>query len=259
MALWKVFIDDSADQKKKQFVVAGMFVGRLKEWHSFQRKWNKKCRENPRIQYFHGKELRSLSKQFAQFQDKSKWPDKTGIIAANAKRDALRKVIHDSGLVGLGLGLYVPLYETFRASTPLARRLMGKDAFEYILQAVFWETTKHIIEVDERAKVAFVSDLSNKSPRYIRVFNAWKKANPNTAKHILGIDHLNDERWPGLQAADMAASSVKTVFEEHLATGKKIKDFPLAERFYKMGNIDETYIRAMLKHHASTERQVLID
>jgi hypothetical protein len=46
MAFEKVFIDDSTDQRKEQFVVAQVFVAKLATWQKFQRKWNQTAARN---------------------------------------------------------------------------------------------------------------------------------------------------------------------------------------------------------------------
>jgi hypothetical protein len=138
VAFWKVFIDDSADQKKEEFVVAGIFIGKLPAWQTFQRAWNKTCRQTPRIRYFHGKELSRLDGEFRQFRDKSVWPERTGSVAANAKKEALQAVIKAAPIVGFGMGLYVPEYEKIIATHANAKTYLGKDAFEYVLQVAMY-------------------------------------------------------------------------------------------------------------------------
>jgi hypothetical protein len=259
MATWKVFIDDSADQHKTEFVVAGVFIARIPQWAKFQRKWNQALRNPPRIKHFHGKELRRLDGQFRQFRNQELWPDGSGGIAANAKKDSLHDVINNSDIVGFGIGVYVENYERVRQSHPHGKTFMAKDAFEYVLQAAIYEATKLIVEEsDGAARVAFVSDLSNKARRYTEVFADWKVKNPKTARYMLGISHLDDEKWPGLQAADMAATTVKDVFSANL--NKRQVDleteFPLRNRFKKIGNIDEAYHLAMLNSQSIRESEI---
>jgi Protein of unknown function (DUF3800) len=262
MATWKVFIDDSADQHKTEYVVAGVFIGRIPQWAKFQRKWNQALRNPPRIKHFHGKELRRLDGQFRQFRDPQLWPDKTGRVAANAKKNSLHDVINNSDLVGFGIGVYIEDYERVRQTHPRGKVFMPKDAFEYVLQSAIYETTKLIVqESDGAARVAFVSDLSNKAPRYTKVFADWKMKNPKTARYMLGISHENDEAWPGLQAADMAATTVKDVFAAALDKHRVFleKDFPLHKRFKKIGKIDEAYHLEMLRVQSIRESEVRSD
>lgn len=260
MAFWKVFIDDSADQHKKKFVVAGIFVAKLATWQKFQKKWNQECRNVPRIKYFHGKELRSFSGEFRQFLDKKKWPGSTGGDAAYAKRDRLRDVVESFPIAGFGVGLYVPVYEEIRASEKDSHRYLGKDAFEYILQVGMYRAARQIRQFDKNAKIAFVSDNSNKAPRYTKVYAAWSKANPNTARHLMGIAHLNDEHWPGLQAADMAASIVKDMFERHQGSEESVlpyvEEIPLLDRFFRIDNINKAFHMEMLSNQSSIERTI---
>jgi len=237
MALWKVFSDDTADGRKEQFVGAGIVVGRMPHWRAFHRAWNRECRNAPRIKYFHGKELGGLTKQFAQFRNKNLYPDEqSGWGAARAKKDSLREVILNSDLSTLGYGVRVPIYKEFREKHPRAKRFMGTDAFEFLIQICFTETVKLLQSVDRHAKVAFVGDLDEgKAARYLKVYQSWTKANPTVSERSVGISFLPDERWPGLQSADMVATVVKKLFEETKdVAGKRLTYAELA------GKVGET-------------------
>lgn len=152
--LWKVFIDDSADAERKKYVLAGALVGRKQAWHDFEKRWKRTLRNEPKIGYFHGKEISDLSGEFAQFKDKDKWPKPTGSIAANAKRDALRKVVEDSKLVAIGVGVLVEDYYKVKASHPLGATHMAKDVYEWTLQNIIMQTAAAIRKVDDNARIA---------------------------------------------------------------------------------------------------------
>jgi hypothetical protein len=233
--LWKAFVDDSADQHRRQFVVAGALFGIKSGWSNFNKQWRKALHENPRIEYFHGSELRRLDGEFLQFRDADKWPKPEGGRAANAKRDALRAVVERSSDVVLyGVGVLVPEYERIRSSHPRGVEFMAKDPFEYVLQLLIHRVTETVAGLDGKAKVGFISDDSSKAAVYSKVYSEWKTKNPNTAQFMAGIGHMDDKDVYGLQAADMAASVVKGSFEllvkgESLETG-----FPLEEKFWRV-------------------------
>lgn len=225
--LWKVFIDDSADAKRKKYVLAGALVGRKQAWHDFEKQWNRTLRREPKIGYFHGKELSGLSGEFAQFKDGAKWPAPSGSIAANAKRDALRKVLEESKLVAIGVGVLVEDYNKVKASHPLGSSHMASDVYEWTLQNVLMQTAQTARKVENNARIAFVSDGSNKASRYTEVYTNFKIKNPEIAKNMLGIAHLDDAAWPGLQAADMVASTVKRVYDDKTRSGEVDPATPL--------------------------------
>lgn len=255
MALWKVFFDDTADGKREEVVAAGILLGRIPCWQRFQRSWNRKCREHPRIAYFHGKELSGLKKEFAQFRDKDNYPTpKDGWNAAYAKRDALRDLMCGSEVFAVGYGLRIPLYKSFREKHPKAKKYMGSDAFEYLIQLCFTQTIKELESVDSSAKVAFVGDLDEgKAERYSKVYDAWTRANPTISKRAIGISFLNDEHWPGLQGADLVATVVKKAFDE-TKDGSQLSNHPLAARMIKIGNVNEDSFRGVLEVQTTPHR-----
>jgi len=233
--LWKAFVDDSADEKREKFVVAGCLFGAKASWSAFNKEWRKALHAEPRIEHFHGKELRRLEGQFGQFRDPVRWPKPTGSGVANKKRDLLRCVIeHQSSLVAFGCGVLVPEYHAVRNSHPRGRVFLAEDPFEYVLQLVISRAAETIIGIDGRARIAFVSDDSSRSAVYSQVYANWKEKNPKTAKSMLGIAHLDDEKVYGLQAADMAASVVKSSYDALEESSDLQTGFPLESRFWRI-------------------------
>lgn len=233
--LWKAFVDDSADEKREKFVVAGCLFGAKASWSAFNKEWRKALHEDPRIEHFHGKELRRLEGQFGQFRDPIKWPKPAGSEAANNKRDVLRSVIErQSSIVAFGCGVLVPEYRAVRDSHLRGRVFLAEDPFEYVLQLVINRAAETIARIDSHARIAFVSDDSLRAPIYSQGYANWKEKNPKTARSMLGIAHLDDEKIYGLQAADMAASVVKGSCELLEESNDLQTGFPLESRFWKI-------------------------
>jgi hypothetical protein len=97
-------------------------------------------------------------------------------------------------------------------------------------------------------QVAFVSDLSDKSEHYTKVFNAFRTATPNVGISARGIAHLDDKNWPGLQAADLCAHIAKQRFDQW--NGDKQQTEPVGELknscFYFVAYWNESYMRSVL-------------
>jgi hypothetical protein len=73
---------------------------------------------------------------------------------------------------------------------------------------------------------------------------------------MLGISHFDDEKWPGLQAADMGASMVKDVFAASRSRRPVLEEeFPLRSRFEHIGHCDETYHLSMLEAQSIRESE----
>lgn len=245
---WKVCIDDSCDRKRSKYVCAGSLIGNKDSWNKFNKKWRKALNRDPSLEYFHGKDIPWLEGPFGQFRNKDIYPPPAGIEAAYAKREELRNVVEESDLIGFGVGVLVPEYMRIRDSHPRGKIFMARDPFEYVLQELIYRTTKTIVEYRGDVEVSFVSDNSNRAPVYEAVYADWKKRNPNTAKSMLGITHEDDKRHFGLQAADMAASSVNAIYKSHVDDGSVPIEYALSERFWRIGRIDEKYLLDILEH-----------
>ena len=233
--LWKAYLDDSSDQRREKFVVAGCLFGSKASWSAFNKEWRKALHSDPCIQYFHGSELRRLEGEFAQFRNPVKWPKPSGSEAANMKRDLLRSVIErQDSLVAFGAGVLVPEYRAVRDSHPRGKVFLAEDPFEFVLQLMIDRVAETIAGIDKKARVAFVSDDSSRAAVYAQGYTNWKERNPQTAKSMLGIAHLDDEKIYGLQAADMAASVVKGSYESLEETSGLFTGFPLESRFWRI-------------------------
>jgi uncharacterized protein DUF3800 len=245
--LWKVYIDDSADAERKKFVVAGCLFGTKTSWSAFNKEWRKTLREQPRIEYFHGKELRRLAGEFAQFRDPVRWPKPAGSEAANRKRDALRSVIErQSGLVAFGVGVLVPEYRRVRATHPRGRTFLSCDPFEYVLEWAFLRAAETAAGLDKGARIAFMSDDSSRATIYSKVYAEWKIRNPVSARSMRGLGHGDDKQIYGLQAADMAASVVKGSAEALDSSSDLQAGFPLESRFWRIEfHREENLIRTL--------------
>jgi hypothetical protein len=227
-------------------MLAGALVGRKADWHTFEKRWDKALGNAPAIPYFHGKDLGGLEGGFATFQDEIAWPRPTGHEAANAKRDKLRSLIGESPLVAIGVGVLVPDYEKVKASHRLGPTHMSTDVFEWTLQNILMQTVAAIKKVDDDARISFISDQTNKAPRYEAVFADFRRKNPQSARSMSSLVHLDDEKSGGLQAADMIASVVKRVHDDRFDRGEINENTPLLSKFYRIATVDESYLLAVL-------------
>jgi hypothetical protein len=239
---WRAFVDDSADEKREEFILAGCIFGPKDRWSSFNKVWRKTLHAAPRIEHFHGKELRRLDGQFTLFRDPVKYPKPTGSVAANAKRDTLRSVIESSALALCGVGVLVPEYRRVRNTHPRGPECLAQDPFEYVLQEVMQTVTFGVVQRDPQIKFAFIFDQGSKMETYAKIYANWREKNPQTAKSVKSFGWDDDEAVYGLQAADMAASSVKVCYEDR----DKDEEPPLELAFWRIQIQRETNLVKML-------------
>lgn len=253
---WKICLDDTCDEQRKDFLCVGALMGRKQGWNDFNKEWRKALCRHPAIDYFHGKDLPKLQGPFVKFRAKQFYPFPTGMDAAVAKRTALQKAIEDSSLVGLGIGVLLPEYNRIRERHPRGKTFMAKDAFEYVLQELVYRCTITIAEHDPTAQVSFVSDKSDHSAVYEILYDKWKQSNPKTAAFMLGISHEDDKAHFGLQGADMVASAVNRIYRSHLKDGTVPEEYPLSEAMWRISRIDENYLLTMLGPPIIKQRRV---
>jgi len=213
----------------------------------------------PCIRWFHSKEWRSLTEEFGQFRDNQKWPKPEGGKAANAKRENLKNIITDSKLVGIGIGIVIPDFNLVRDCDPRAAEFFCPDPYAFVLQSLVFECATGIRIVSKEDGlgedghcIGYVSDDSNKSPFYSAVYSDFKAKNPSIANIMRGLTHLDDKKWPGLQAADLLAHSSNQVFKGQLAIPEDerlmLDSLPeLQSTFWKISPIDKYYLCSVLE------------
>jgi hypothetical protein len=234
--LYRLYFDDSADGSRQKYVIAGGLLGSYSTWRAFEEKWKKALREEPRIQHFHTKEWKPLTGEFWQFTNSAKWPKPSGRKAADEKRKKLVGVINSSNIRAIAVGILVQDFERIRQVSPEARKYFREDPYEAALQSLVYESAKIVSERDSRGCIGYVSDDGSRSPVYSAIYHDFKKKNPEIAEIMRGISHLDDTKWPGLQAADIVAHVANQVFKE-------ICDKPEGERTTDRGKFEVRFGR----------------
>jgi len=65
-------------------------------------------------------------------------------------------------------------------------------------------------------QIAFVSDSSQKAAIYEGIYDDFKQKNPEIAPIMRTLAHMDDKKWPGLQAADMIANFVNQLLKQDI-------------------------------------------
>jgi hypothetical protein len=248
--LWTVSLDDSGDEKKADFILAGCLIGDKSEWNGFQKTWRKCLHSTPRIEYFHQKESGSLSGEFYQFKDKVKWPCPEGSRAANSKRTSLLRVIAESDLKCYAMAIRVPDYDRVRMSSEKAQRFLDKDPWAYLVQELAYDTAKHIVRVDPKATIAFIGGPHEKKLQYEKFYDGFREKNPVIAEHMLSMTHGNYKKIYSLQAADLIASEAKKCFESanRKETEQNIFNMhPILGQFVAFQTITEDHLKDIVR------------
>jgi hypothetical protein len=246
VVLARAYIDDSADGTRQKYVIATAVIGNLGQWRRLDRKWKAVLRADPGIAYFHSKEWRSLTGEFKQFTDKAKWPKPLGGEAANAKRDALLECLEHSTMIAIAIAILIPEYNQIRATDPRAKIHFSEDPYQCALSQLFFESAKAIEGIGGNHCIGFVSDDSNRASIYTQLYTSYKAKNPRSAQIMRGIAHLDDKKWPGLQAADLCAHIAKTTFDKWDGKDLAVPIKELKPCFYRVAYWNTRYMLGIL-------------
>ena len=215
--LSRAYIDDSQDGKLKHFVNMTAVLGTARSWTKLDREWRKWLHVKPRIDYYKSREWRNLDGQFEQFR---LLPMGEGRIAANAKRETLIKIL--GGHKKSGIGFFtsiVPLsaYARFRTLHEEAARIFPEDPYRRTFDGVMLPICRLVLRDDPEGFISFIYDKDIMREEKLREeYGSFKEKNPNCASVMRSLAQLDDELWPGLQIADLAANVATQEIRENL-------------------------------------------
>lgn len=250
--LLKTYIDDSADERQEQVVVAGAFTGTFKQWSKLKRDWRRRLLRDE-IEYFRSTEYYSLTGQFIRYRDPVRYPKPDGSKAASALRDDLEAIVRDSGIIGWAICIPIPVWESFRAKDPAASQILT-EPFEVALQLLFGSLAKQVTkELGAGHRLTFIADEGPSARRIEKVYLGFKETNRGL-DNIQGFTHLDDKVSPPLQAADMMASVSKELFLESIRTGLPPVPKHLKKVVKAVKAVNEEYLKALLENEKKRRR-----
>jgi len=213
-------LDESADREQKHvFVVAG-YLSRQSNWTEIERKWvlrlERESDPEP-MKYFSNSECISLSGEFARFRDKTKYPKPHGRLAADKIRDDLQDIMKEAPAAGFALGVLMKDYRTVRKSSR-ARTLLGTHPYEqtYALTMICIAGNLED-EMPSREVVAYLCDEHDKAVNVRNVYEELRKQNPVCGEWMGSLSHMDNEKSPALQAADLLAARCKDFLVKMIA------------------------------------------
>jgi len=233
--LYRTFIDDSADERKQIVMVAGALMGTHKQWGAFSREWRRRLSKD-RLKYFRSTEYRSLTGEFYRYRDPVRYPKPHGSEAARGLRDDLDLVIKKHDLLGVASVIPLAMFNEVVASEGLTYRF-NPDPFSAAMQTVMRECAilaRDTLLGDGNNRVAFVCDDGPDAKNQTAAYCDFKNKNTSIQETIGGIVHLDDKKWPPLQAADVVASIAREMATEYIDNQTPVQLKRLQGSFYRM-------------------------
>jgi hypothetical protein len=257
--VYHCFLDDSKDQNQSKLMISAGFFGTREQWGSFRLGWSRVLAKHG-LNYFKSSEYNSLKEEFAKFRTDA-YPKPTGREAAQSIRSELQQVLRGHpGIRGVGVTVLLEEYKR-TMDRPEAAGMLYTNPYHAALVSVMFETVKIIRRLPGRNMVAFVHDGGNDFPELYTIYNAFRKANPRTAKFIGGFAPLDDKLHPPLQMADMVANYTLQLGCEALANNSlKAHLKEMRANINLLGLWTEHYILSALKHELTRKgRPIPID
>lgn len=245
--LLRVYVDDSADEKKEKAITAGAFIAPKKHWEQFTKYWRKRLQRDG-LKYFRSTEYYSLRGEFERYRDPVKYPKPKGSEAARALRDDLDAIITKMELVGMAVAIPLDTYHEIRLNEPGADQIFGPDAFEIALQTLIERCVAVSREDFGGTRLAFICDDSPSSVRIAQIYISFKEKNKSTAKLIGALVHGDDKGLPPLQAADLMAHLAREHFMEWHDNPNGVTVKRLESSVYKIYGWNREYMLRVLEH-----------
>jgi hypothetical protein len=212
------FIDESADETRKEVYAVGTFLANEVYWRAIQDEWAKRLAQDG-IAYFRSADCKSLGGPFQALIRKYGKPKAHDI--ANKLRSDLEDILLSYHWIGFGLGVIMPDYDEVFHITPAARMMYSEDPTETAYSQIMYEVALAVQRNAPEAEVAYIIDDSSYSGKIAEAFKATKRNHPELAKTMRTILPLDDRVTPCLQVADLIASVIKDGFLGWLKSGRK--------------------------------------
>ena len=190
------YFDES--YRDKGIYAIGGYLAKDKTWTSISRQWKNRCLQD-RVQCFHAADCESGFGEFKKLSVEQRRDLKTDLIQIVDKHD---------GIGGFGAALIIDEFAQARDSSERARKVLGPDPYFFCFQIVLLAVCEDFLRFDPSGtkKTACVfEDQEEFSGRTKRLFDEFKKMNPNYAPRLTTLTYAPKRQFIPLQVADNLA------------------------------------------------------
>lgn len=245
--IFRVYIDESADQKQEKVAVVGAFLGKFGQWSEFQRKWTNRLRRDG-LNYFRSTEYYSLRDEFAKFRDPIRFPRPLGSQTAQALRQDLDQIIKRVGLLGMAVAIPIAVYREVRKTEMMAREIFSEDPFESALLTLIRRCALTSKEDFRATKLSFYCDSGPSANRIAAAYEKFKAQSGDISDILQGLEHRDDKKFPALQAADLMANLAKEYYLAWLENPSEAHMRRLQGTVHRIDSWDRKYMLDVLQN-----------
>jgi len=227
--MYYAYIDDSADRRREQVIVAGAVIGQKEKWSFLNKAWKARLKQDD-IDYFKSSHCETLNGQFHKFR-----ASRDGKQKALRIRDDLDKIIHQANLSSLGVTLSVPTHAMMLAD-PAKFGSIPEVPYRLAFQQVIAECAKTMQLVGRGNVVTFGHDDGDDFDALRSIYREFKKRNPCYRGILHDFVPLDDKTHPEVQAADVAAYVTLGFAKRQMEDPSPENMKRLTENMYKVVN-----------------------
>ena len=209
MAHVHMFCDESGKGHSSDFVTFCGYLGNNDQWQSFASKWSA-LRVALRVPPIHMGAILHADEHPQWSVVKKRWGDEW-----DARREDMLKrfsqLIYDEKLLCVGAIVDCHAFKT--AAIPKLRAKLDNDPHYLAFQWTITTSIRNVEWGDSDALLGLlIDDDYDKAVHCYGLLHALKKDLPEVKKRISGICFCNDEKYPGIQAADIIAHESRRLF-----------------------------------------------
>ncbi|MGD0235362.1 MAG: DUF3800 domain-containing protein [Syntrophorhabdales bacterium] len=255
MPILTAYLDESADEKRKDFFCVGAILTSEYHWKEIEKRWAKRLSEDD-IEYFSATNCKAVKGPFWKLRKKC-----GSFLLAKKTADKIRSDLEEILLsfpwIGFGIGIFMSDYKEVLNTSLIATTFYSEDPTIAAYSQAMYEIVRAVRREAQKYAVAYIIDDSTYSDKIINAFKALKKIHPTLAKSIATILPLDDKTVPSLQAADLIANITKDGFLEWLNKGTS-RAYPLKvqwrSHFELIGIGDKDHIFRSLSRTIKSQR-----
>jgi hypothetical protein len=229
------YLDESADQKKKEALcIAGILI-REDNLARIQEQWIERLRVAG-IPYFHYTECKGLHGEFFSYRRKY------GTEAhqrADAVLEDLEGILLSASWGGFSAGVLVSEYMGILHDIPASKHIFREDPTEALYGQMLYEIARQVRRNAKGFQVAYFIDESSDFSKIYDMFEGTKANHPVIGRTMKTIAPLDDKDVPALQMADLFTGRIREGFIAWLKSGRP--DNPIMDAKWNK-HIEPTWI-----------------
>ncbi|SRR5713101_5068726 len=225
MGVFHIYADASGKVAKSDYTSFCGYVGHVSEWYRLTSEWET-CRFKWQVPPIHMSPIMYPERDAEWLKVRTEWGKQW-----EPKRDAMLEdfagIIRRANVVCVGAVVDATHFNKIADADPDFKKLF-QDTMYLALHTVVTKGIEKTEVVDKHSPITLVLD---DDPEYsimcYRLVQALKRDKPKVKERIHGVAFVNDQSFPGVQAADVVAYEARRLMVEDAPASKLLESLTL--------------------------------